>query len=318
MCKPYVYIIMNKTTGIKYIGSKTAKNAHPELFWVNYFTSSNIVKLMIESFGKDDFIYRILKVHKTKYDAQQHELKLLKRVTKRHDYANIHSGYYNNKSEEDMEELDMMQKKLASLTGKLSKENNTGIFSISDEERLLVCARAGKAAAKINKKLNRAIFNEDFRKRQHNTLREKQVSAYYDPKLRMEISSKGGKNGRFSSIYFEKNGLKEEDRIKEQSERGKRGGPKNKGFLWYNDGMNSYKYTKRMQETKSFDKFLKENENYKPGFLGNTSKGKFWANDGVCNYMVNEYDFNKRKLNKGRIGDKSKYNGHKNKKNKKK
>lgn len=308
---------MNKTTNIKYIGSKTSKNAHPDLLWDTYFTSSNIIKLMIESFGKDDFLYRILKVHNTKYEAQQHEMKLLKRVVNRCDYANIHSGFYFDKTEEDMEEIDRMQKKVASLTGLLCKENKKGLFSLTPEERLLVCIEGGKAAAKINKKLNRAIFDGEVRKRQHETLRKNQVSAFYDPNLRKEISSKGGKVGAFSKIYYEKNGLKEEDRIEAQSSRGRRGGLKNEGFLWYNNGVVSYKYTKKQQEDLPFDQFIKENENYEPGFLGNVTKNKIWANDGNRNYMVTIDTFNELKLNKGRIGDKSKYNGHKNKKNNK-
>jgi hypothetical protein len=38
-----------------------------------------------------------------------------------------------------------------------------------------------------------------------------------------------------------------------------------KGFKWYNDGENSFKYTVKQQKIKSFDLFLKENEKYKKG-----------------------------------------------------
>lgn len=54
---PYVYIIKNKTTGLKYVGVKYAKNADPEKFWVTYFTSSKHVKKLINMFGKEDFVF---------------------------------------------------------------------------------------------------------------------------------------------------------------------------------------------------------------------------------------------------------------------
>ena len=53
--------------------------------------------------------------------------------------------------------------------------------------------------------------------------------------------------------------------IEKQRERGKRGGVKNKGFIWYTDGVNSYKYTKKEQEELSFDQFLQQNKQYRKG-----------------------------------------------------
>jgi hypothetical protein len=50
-----------------------------------------------------------------------------------------------------------------------------------------------------------------------------------------------------------------------QAERGRRGGPKNKGFVWLTDGTKSIKYTKKMQDKKSINCFLEENPTYKRG-----------------------------------------------------
>lgn len=50
-----------------------------------------------------------------------------------------------------------------------------------------------------------------------------------------------------------------------QSELGKRGGPKNKGFRWYTDGCKSYKYTKRNQDIMPFDEFISKNPMFKEG-----------------------------------------------------
>jgi hypothetical protein len=42
-----------------------------------------------------------------------------------------------------------------------------------------------------------------------------------------------------------------------QSENGKRGGPKNKGFRWYHDkNGQQFKYTKKQQEVEDFESFL--------------------------------------------------------------
>jgi hypothetical protein len=50
-----------------------------------------------------------------------------------------------------------------------------------------------------------------------------------------------------------------------QSERGRRGGPKNKGFVWLTDGTANIKYTKKMQEKKSIEIFLLENPQIRRG-----------------------------------------------------
>lgn len=313
---PYVYILMNKTTGKKYIGSKTSKNSHPDLFWVNYFTSSNMVKMFIKEYGKDDFIYRILKIHSNKTEALKHEMYLLDKIKNREDYLNLHSGFYINKSDGDMNEYFYMMHKVAKITGKFSVDNKTGIHALDNDRKREIASMGGKSAAVVNKKLNRAIFNEEVRKKQHQTLKSKQISAFYDPELRKEISSKGGKVGGFSKHYYENNGMSEYDMIRDQSNRGKKGGPKNKGFLWYNDGETSYKYTTNNQKLLPFDEFLQQHPQYSAGFISNKTKGRIWANDGSRNYMVTIDEFNELKLNKGRLGDKSKYDGHKNKKNK--
>lgn len=52
---------------------------------------------------------------------------------------------------------------------------------------------------------------------------------------------------------------------KRQSEFGKRGGKKNIGFVWVNDGTKSFKYTKKQQMVLSIDEFLQENPHFKLG-----------------------------------------------------
>ena len=103
-----------------------------------------------------------------------------------------------------------------------ARELGVGIHSQTEIERKVAASMGGKAAQK--------------------TLKEKKISAFYDPLLRFMISSKGGKVGAFTMSNI-------------QSELGKRGGVKNKGFKWYNNGTNSFKYTLKMQEVLPFSLF---------------------------------------------------------------
>lgn len=261
---PYVYIIKNKTTGLKYVGAKYAYNSDPRLFWVTYFTSSKKVKELIDIFGKDDFTFRIIKTFTSKYDALKFENNLNRLAFYRKDYLNIHYNFIGRKTEDQYNYEVEKNKKAVSIVGMMTYIKKIGFHKLSEKEKLEVCSLGGYAAAKVNKLLNRAIFDPEVRKRQHETLRREQKSAYYDPSLRHEISSKGGKVGTFSKYYYEKNNIPEEDRIRAQSERGKKGGAANKGFKWYNDGVKSYKYTKKQQEILSFEEFIK-NKKIKKG-----------------------------------------------------
>ena len=77
---PYVYLVINKTTGLAYYGSRTAENCNPREFWVTYFTSSKIIKKFIKKYGKDDFEFHIRKTFNTREEALKWELKVLKRL----------------------------------------------------------------------------------------------------------------------------------------------------------------------------------------------------------------------------------------------
>jgi len=314
--KKYVYFIKNKSTGLKYIGAKYSKTSDPKSFWVDYFTSSKHIKKLIDVFGVDDFTYKILKTFDSAYSTLKYENHLIRLAIHKDDYLNLHCNFIGEMSEEEYLNSKDKQKKIAKIYGDISYITKTGMFALSDDEKNKACSDGGRSAAIINKKLNRAIFNAEVREKQHKTLKSKGISAYYDVTLRSEICSKGGKNGYFSKKYYDKNGLSENERIEAQRRRGKKGGPKNKGFIWYNDGTNIYKYTTKQQKELTFDVFLDNNPQYIRGSIS-TSKGKIWVNDGTKNYMIHKETFNKEEYSIGRLGNKDKYNGHKNKKNNK-
>lgn len=117
---------------------------------------------------------------------------------------------------------------------------------LTKEERRKVCSAAGKKSGQMQfeKKINI-----------HSQTKEE----------RLKLSSKGGQNGAFSKSYALRNGITEKERIQKQSERGKRGGPKNKGFCWITDGKTSIKYTKPMQEKESVNDYIINNPSFRKG-----------------------------------------------------
>lgn len=52
-----------------------------------------------------------------------------------------------------------------------------------------------------------------------------------------------------------------------QSEMGKRGEAKNKGFIWINDEKKAFKYTMKMQQNMPIEDYLSLNINIKKGRL---------------------------------------------------
>lgn len=81
-----------------------------------------------------------------------------------------------------------------------------------------------------------------------------------------------------------------------QSESGKRGGIKNKGFKWYNDGVNCFKYTSSQQTDLPFDEFIDRNEGFAPGRFKVAyaprakQKGKVSVTNGSNNRMFDSIE----------------------------
>ena len=117
------------------------------------------------------------------------------------------------------------------------KKLKIGICTTNKNKRKLWASMGGKVGGKIQSELGLG-----FHKYYH-----------FDKEKHLEICSMGGK----SSPVFKDS--------KNQSKFGKIGGPKNKGFKWYSNGINNFKYTKKEQESLSFDKFLKLNPQFRKG-----------------------------------------------------
>lgn len=118
--------------------------------------------------------------------------------------------------------------------GKKVKELGIGIFALNKEERRRNASKAGYIGGKIQ-----AEKGIGFHKYKTN------------PELHKSWSSKGGlTSGNFQNKKF-------------QSEMGKRGGKKNAGTCWVNDGKRNLKF--RPTENKSLDDFLRETPLMKKG-----------------------------------------------------
>lgn len=95
--QPYTYLIRFKPTLELYYGSKTAKGCHPDQFWIKYFTTSKIVKKLIEEYGVDSFEVIYTKNHATKEAALKWETMYLVSVNAalNENYLNRHNGGEN-------------------------------------------------------------------------------------------------------------------------------------------------------------------------------------------------------------------------------
>lgn len=93
MTTPYTYLIGWSKLNKWYYGRRTAKNCHPNDFWVKYFTSSKYVKQFRKDHGEPDII-QIRKTFKTIEECCKWETKFLKKVDASHNknFLNCSNG----------------------------------------------------------------------------------------------------------------------------------------------------------------------------------------------------------------------------------
>jgi len=91
------------------------------------------------------------------------------------------------------------------------------------------------------------------------TLKELKICSFFNEELRTIVSYRGRLACKEKGSGFYDSEL--------QSILGKRGGPKNKGFVWLNDGNVNIKYSPKMQDKMSVEQFLEKNPTFKRGRL---------------------------------------------------
>ena len=115
----------------------------------------------------------------------------------------------------------------ASQVAKKERGELNGFQLFDEEKRKAIASKAGSIGGKKQKELGMGIHT--------------------DEETRREWARLG------AMAVIEKNGFKDAAR---QSERGKKGGVKNKGARWYNDGTTLFKYTAAQQLVESFGDFI--------------------------------------------------------------
>lgn len=230
---PYVYFLKNKTTGLKYIGVRYAQGSCPSDFWNTYFTSSSFVKKLVDIYGRNDFKYRIIHIFDKAEDAilKENDYLLMIKDKNKKNYMNLNYS------------LPVSLDRAAAggkIGGKLASILKIGLAGLSSEERSRNGAIAGKKGGTKQKELRLGI---------HKQSKEERLEILsYARKIQLD---------RKANMFIDC------DREK-QSERGKKGGIKNKGFVWVNDGKKSYKFTTKMQKKETLDSFI-ERTGYSKG-----------------------------------------------------
>jgi len=219
--KYIVYQIINTANGKIYVGVHKTKN--PDID-DGYMGSSVYLDNAIKKYGKDKFTKSTLYVFSSKNDAYQKEAELVNEdFVAREDTYNLKPGGYGN-----------------SHYGRMVVKLGVGIHALTFEER-----------SKI----------------------QKERIAKTDPDRIKEIASMGGKIGgaknrdlglgfcgassekqrEYAKIGIEAARKKQVGFFSSETQSllGKKGGVKNKGFRWYNDGVRDYKYNSELSESEN-------------------------------------------------------------------
>ena len=90
--KPYYYVIKHKPSGKLYVGSQYGKNSNPENLLTTYFTSSKLVKELIEKDGVESFEIEYIDCRP---DAREYEQKFLMERYEKHGRQKFLDLYLN-------------------------------------------------------------------------------------------------------------------------------------------------------------------------------------------------------------------------------
>lgn len=167
----------------------------------------------------------------------------------------------------------------ASQIAKRERGEANGFQLFTPERRREIAAAAGRIGGAVQK--------------------EQGIGIHTDEKTRAEWARLG------ALAVMERNGFLDPD---VQSERGKRGGVKNKGFKWCHNGAREFKYTAAQQTNEPFDAYLART-GLLPGKLPSNNVGSRFYNNGSEQWMFRPTDhtesfeefLEKNKFKKGRL-----------------
>lgn len=87
---PYTYMVYHKPSRKFYYGSRTAIGCSPNDLWSEYFTSSEVVKQLIETDGIDNFLVKVHKTFQSREECLKYEYNMLQ-----HFKAGINQRFLN-------------------------------------------------------------------------------------------------------------------------------------------------------------------------------------------------------------------------------
>jgi hypothetical protein len=91
---PYTYLITHIPSNVKYYGVRYSKNSSPDDLGVSYFSSSKVIKKLIQTEGVQHFTFEVRKVFNTKEKAVEWEHKFLTKINaaQSEQWFNKHNG----------------------------------------------------------------------------------------------------------------------------------------------------------------------------------------------------------------------------------
>lgn len=202
MCQPYTYRIKFLPTGQEYYGVRHGKKANPETFWQTYFTSSKVVKKLIEEHGTEAFEIVDIKTHTDKETALWYEELFLVSVDagRSEHWLNRHNGCKNFCTDTSEEGREANSKRL-----KKFYYNNPGVLAIigkrvresyaSNPEIGKMQGKRIKENYKNNPEIIESIRNNVKRYFESSEARERcsraQKERFKDPEARDRLISQG-------------------------------------------------------------------------------------------------------------------------------
>lgn len=255
-----VYQITNNINGRRYIGAHSTTNIDD-----GYMGSGKLISRAIKKYGKDNFTKTILHESSTQEEMFLKEKELVEaaRLTDGKRLYNIIPGGTGNTTLP--EHIKKHKKGIYALT-KEERSSNSKAYqaTVPDDVKKARASKAGTANWIKNKDKKFGFHSLSPEQKKQNALRASRRSrelgkGFCDPRV--------------------------------QSELGKRGGVKNRGFRWYNDGTNQFKYTAKEQSNLPFEDFMKQNPQFKEGrfkvkYTPRVSKGRVSVTNGVKNKML--------------------------------
>jgi hypothetical protein len=122
--QPYTYSVYCIPTKQIYYGVQYGRNAHPSNIGTKYLTSSEIVKRLIQQYGKDNFVFKVRKTFTCPRAAIIHEQKMIYKLSKKYgkelflNYNRIHP--HRSKPKSIVDEIQSLKADLFDLAIKIN------------------------------------------------------------------------------------------------------------------------------------------------------------------------------------------------------